>query len=331
MIYRNPLISEDFISNDIMWNIIRIDTKSFNLSVDVFLDESNIAASNNLPEFILFRNSYDSNSRNYMPMTISDNIVLLSDKKLNIYRRDLYKIHEWMTKYRNFISAISKCELYATDFLEHFSLLSKKINENLNAISKYSLVEMAKLYPKDSGLRYQLWLDDDQLYQKGGHSYRIKVEPPLDTSRDSKSWNTLTSDMQWIGKSVKRYRPKDRKLIEDFFQKNFKLILNLADKIITIEEFKSKFKKIDDIDEDEELEEDYKFVFHFDDEYDMVINDYSQYNVIDVFGNLLSDEWFSYIEYGKYITKTGETYFKCIGLNSKKYYLYTDKRLIEVK
>ena len=125
MIYRNPLISEDFISNDIIWNIIRIDTKSFNLPVDVFLDESNIAASNNLPEFILFRNSYDSNSRDYMPMTINDNIILLSDKKLNIYKQDLHKIHEWMTKYRNHISAISKCELYATDFLEHFSLLSK--------------------------------------------------------------------------------------------------------------------------------------------------------------------------------------------------------------
>ena len=81
MIYRNPLISEDFISNDIIWNIIRIDTKSFNLPVDVFLDESNIAASNNLPEFILFRNSYDNNSRDYMPMTINDNIILLSDKK----------------------------------------------------------------------------------------------------------------------------------------------------------------------------------------------------------------------------------------------------------
>ena len=126
MIYTNPLISEDFISDNIIWNVIRIDTRSFNLPVDVFLDESNIAASNNLPEFILFRNSYDNNSRDYMPMNISDNIILLSDKKLNINIQDLYKIHEWMTKYRNFISEISKCKLYATDFLEHFSLLSKK-------------------------------------------------------------------------------------------------------------------------------------------------------------------------------------------------------------
>ena len=61
-----------------------------------------------------------------MPMTINDNIILLSDKKLNIHIQDLYKIHEWMTKYSNHISAISKCKLYATDFLEHFSLLSKK-------------------------------------------------------------------------------------------------------------------------------------------------------------------------------------------------------------
>lgn len=333
-IIQKQIISEkdiEFLSE----GFLRMSSQQTHIPVDIFVNEDNMKEYTVFPVVIMFRNSYYPDARDYMPMTVSENPILLSEKPINIFKKDLYKIVDWVIKYRDLLIALSEEKISNFEFLDEYNYFESKkwkrrIYENVNYTPKYKIYEMAKLRPYDSGLRYTIWLDEDKTYLKGGHSYRIKVQP-VDGEKASRNYNELTIDGEWIGDSGKRYSPKDKKAILKFLNDNKELIKQLSDKKINFEKFKECFKKYtpNDIEDIADPEDEYKVIYDFENDFSMVINPDGWLNILSPDGELLNDEWFSYIEYILKRDKVGE-YFQCLGLNNERYKLYTDGRFIRI-
>lgn len=329
-------IIDDLAIEDIICDFIRIDTSLSKLPVDVFCDEFNIKENTYFPNIIFFRNSYNKDSDDYMPVLVSETPILLSRKPLNIFQKDCNLIFDWIVKYRDIIVALSEEKIDNTTFFQYLGHLrsskfgwSDKITEN--ASYSYVIYEMARLNSIESGLKYDLWLDDNFLYKKGGHSYRIKIQPKSG-NKNTRSWNELTLTGVWIGDSDKDYSSKERKSIVEFMNNNKQLIMDLSDKKITFAYFKEHLikyspKKTSDI--DEYKDDDFKIVYSFDNGFDMIVNQDYNYNILDENGEVLSDDWYLFIDFRVYKEKNKE-YFVCTNKQGVKYKLYTDKRFIKI-
>lgn len=181
-----------------------------------------------------------------------------------------------------------------------------------------------------------MWLDNDQTYVKGGHWHRIKVE---DTKHSNKttSWNTLTlNGYEFIGDDSKNYKSSDKRDIVEFVDKNKELIMDLADRKITFEEFKKRFvkngedvnNKIIDVPEPVAKDIEWSTLYTFSNGYSIVLNKNFNYNVENPDGELISDIWFSEISYELNRDKEG-IYFICYDyINDKIYKLYTDSHFV---
>lgn len=319
MIQRNNIINDEDINN-LIYNTLPafLFTKDTKLPVDIIIFENNFLKYH-LPLFLLFRNSYNKNIEDYIPVLISNEPVILSSKRIKILKKDFYKIYFWIIRYNKLIKQLSKQNI---SYLTFIKKIKNNINENYNII-----LEMACIMPENTGLRYKIWLDQGELYKKGGHSYRIKVQP-VNKIKETTAFNTLTLDGEWIGDTVNKYSPKDKKSIEIWLNNNKQLIKDLADKKITFNDFLLLSKKFKSKFNDNFIEDDintlnYGSIYQYDNNYDLVINNDKQYNIINDNGELINDDWFQYIDFKLYQDNKG-IYFKCIGLNDKHYKLYTN-------
>ena len=79
----------------------RLDRHRFGLPVDVFIDCTNFADLYQHPILIYFRNSYNENSWNKLPLTVEETPRLYTDADVNITKDDLRKIIVWVAQNRN--------------------------------------------------------------------------------------------------------------------------------------------------------------------------------------------------------------------------------------
>jgi len=82
-----------------MWQYERISPKESGLSVDIFVDDDASYQSHNHPQWIYFRNSYNSESCDYVPILISkEPEIPLQNHRLNISLDDLRKIKQYIVQ-----------------------------------------------------------------------------------------------------------------------------------------------------------------------------------------------------------------------------------------
>ena len=104
---------------------IRMSPKQTNIPIDIFVNEDNISKYTSFPIIVLFRNSYEADSNDLMPLSVSDNPIMLSNKKLNISNEDYCKIVEWVIKHKDLLIALSEERLTGFEFLDEYH---KKLN-----------------------------------------------------------------------------------------------------------------------------------------------------------------------------------------------------------
>ena len=110
MIEKDNIISEKQIE-DIIYNTVRVDTYSTKLPVDIFCIDTDIQSFIDCPIMLLFRNSYDCDSFDFMPISVCDKPKLLTNKALNITEYDYEKIICWIFKHKEIITLVFKEKL----------------------------------------------------------------------------------------------------------------------------------------------------------------------------------------------------------------------------
>ena len=99
----------------------RLDRHRFGLPVDVFIDCTNFADLYHHPILIYFRNSYNENSWNKLPLTVEETPRLYTDAAVNIYKGDLRKIIVWVARNREYLIRIAREEMNSMDFWKMYS------------------------------------------------------------------------------------------------------------------------------------------------------------------------------------------------------------------
>ena len=102
------------------------------LPVTILLDQGAYVRDLKHPLWLYFRNSYDENENNFLPITISKSpkIIAFADDKINIFRNDLLKIYRFIAKYQKAIQDVAYDRIDIDDFNTNLSL-----NENKQLIT----------------------------------------------------------------------------------------------------------------------------------------------------------------------------------------------------
>ena len=334
MMKMKKMLTDKFITDELCHYFCRMPGHRFGFHMEIYFDEMCVYKDYSDIPFILIGNTYDMNDYDFLALTIEECPKLLIKKDVHIFREDYISIINWISKNRSILSAFANDEIDFSDAMNLLTVDNKKIlNESL---LNFPIYEMSRLKKRDSGLKYDLWLDNDQTYVKGGHWHRIKVE---DTKHSNKttSWNTLTlNGYEFIGDDSKNYKSSDKRDIVEFVDNNKELIMDLADRKITFEEFKKRFvkngedvnNKIIDVPEPVAKDIEWTTLYTFSNGYSIVLNKNFKYNVENPDGELISDIWFSEISYELNRDKDG-IYFICYDyINDKIYKLYTDSHFV---
>ncbi len=156
------------------------------LPVDIFVDDYFSYKRHDHPLWLYFRNGYN-NENDYLPILINNSpIIPLKEYNLNISENDLSKIFTFIVTHLYSLINYANDKMDIDDFFEdlnpkHYSM----------AESKTPINEMATIKPKQSGLPCAIWVDESELYIKGGHGPRIKFQARKD-NKDTHSWATMS-------------------------------------------------------------------------------------------------------------------------------------------
>lgn len=147
------------------------------LGVDIFLDQCDSYKEFNHPFWLYFRNSY-GNLKNYIPITIQDKKVLIGDKKLNVYHKDISDVIKFIDTHFNDICAISEGNMDVYDLYKKLKNLSESTLQETKL-----LTEMSKLSNVMTGLPFDVWIG----VNPKGHWVGVKF-PPNNSIRKSSDY-----------------------------------------------------------------------------------------------------------------------------------------------
>ena len=91
------------------------------LGVDIFLDQCDSYKEFGHPLWLYFRNSYGGLC-DYVPITIEAHEVLLGEKRLNIYRKDLMGIMQFIVTYFGDLHSIAAGEMDVSDLYKKIKM-----------------------------------------------------------------------------------------------------------------------------------------------------------------------------------------------------------------
>jgi len=114
----------------------------------------------------------------YIPLTMSkDPTVLCNTDDLPISPKDILESKTFIKN--NLIKLLKvtegKPDFTWEDFNDTCLPITPTITENIHQ-KKYIYCEMANLFPKDTGLKNIIWVDDSNSYTHSGHWNRIKIQ-----------------------------------------------------------------------------------------------------------------------------------------------------------
>lgn len=231
------------------------------LHVDILLDDDEQYIINKHPLWIYFRNSYNNDIIDFIPLVITPTYCYIPmDVKLNISYYDFDEVRQFCMTFYNIIKSIADCKVDSSELvIAANNMWSHLINES-SIGNKHPLFEMAKLPKSISGLPRDLYIDEDRSYIRGGHGPRIKFQEPLDiktkrkwSSIDYKPSMTLDTSLDELDYFPSTLLKKENEKISNtelnhikyFILANAQLLKDVADEIYDFEYFKQHFKKVD--------------------------------------------------------------------------------------
>lgn len=110
-------------------------------------------------------------------------------------------------------------------------------NEEPHRIYEDQLIEMSKLVKKDTGLPVDIWVDEGNTFQRGGHARRIKFQGDK-SNNDTRSWVPMTISMNpQVMPPTAKHNLTQREVdkIKRFIVINFKLLNNLGGSVSLVD------------------------------------------------------------------------------------------------
>lgn len=226
------------------------------LDIDIALDDDMSYIYREHPLWLYFRNGYN-NENDWIPLVISETecYIPLQDMQLNITAYDYAQLCMYGKTFYKFIKRLADKEIDISYYISSVYSLYNLLNES----NQYTpLNEMAVLPSSISGLPRDLYIDDDQTYLKGKHGPRLKYKSPT-YEKNKRRWpsvlfsdkindDTDLDDIKVYIKDKKQQNDissEELNHIKYFVKANVQLLLQVANKEISFDYFKTAFTKVD--------------------------------------------------------------------------------------
>lgn len=271
-------------------NFFPLTVKKTGLPVDIQVDNNMTFSFMEHPVWIYFRNSYDNNSNEWIPLVVSKQPYLpYPNKRIKITNEDFEEIIDFVYEFRRELKALALSKISTISFIRLVNEYKQSLNEGV-IIGNRHLNEMSVLQKWDSRLPLRLWIDNTGSWKKSQHNERLKVENPFGEDKTDK-WMPiiLTGEVR-----VAHPDKMDKKC-----KKHIKEVLAFVNKykedIISITRGQSDIDDlIDKVDRDYQNSKTHPYEVIKDAKfgYTIVKNDEDLYNYVNEEGKLLSDKWF---------------------------------------
>lgn len=286
-----------------------------NIPIDIYVYYYDELDDINFTNIVIIQNSYNHFEKDYLMFDIKNKVFLNknSNKTLNISRKDLYYILNYIINNKEYFSKLSTGIIRWDEFMKGCRNNRFHINESKR------LYEMSNLATYETGLPVKIWVDTDQTYKLGKHTKRIKFNV-------NNKWATMRlHDCETIG--AENCKSEIINTLKLFVDENKENLSKLADAEISFDYFKehmvifnNKGKFIYP-----ELEPYAKYDNILNRDLEIVIDkDTKLFNILDTDEGILYDIWFDKIVNTVYKDKkTNKEYLKGFK-NNDVYYLYLD-------
>lgn len=183
------------------------------------------------PMWILIGNGANLEEDGWLPFSIEDNAqMLIKERKTNLSPSDIADIQEFIRVNKNLLSAFANGKKRGCSFISEMALPYN--GQNL-------ITEYQKLYPTETNLPVDIWVDDGGTFAKGKHAPRIKF--PAEWG-DGNTRNYVPMGLQ-DGTPIyakSSLPPKVIKAIQQYVARNQELLTALSKKQITLDYYKEK-------------------------------------------------------------------------------------------
>lgn len=306
-------------------NFMPISKKHTGLSVDIMVDNDATYEYMKHPVWIYFRNSYDNNSNEWIPLVVSKQPYLpYPNKRVKISNEDFYKVLEFVYEYRIVLKALANIKISTRDFIHIINRHTENLNEGA-ILGNSHLNEMSVLQTKNSGLPLKLWIDDGGSWIKSKHNERLKVENPYGEKNTRKWMSIILSDGEPRIEFPEKLDSQCKRHIKEvlkFVKKYKEMILKITRKEAKLEDLIDKIE--DDVSNNNDTLQ-YEIVRDAGFGYTIVKNDEDLYNYVNEDGKLLSDKWFDLA--GVFQQRKNNDVSAYVEIDDNGYALYIDGEL----
>lgn len=229
----------------------RLYTEHTGLSTTLFVD-SNKCYVNEYEPVLFVSNKLPYQKRDgYIAIALSNTPKILHiSGATTLTKRNILDILDFIKNNYKILLDIAHEKIDIYDAVPLFKHVIKESDLYLNDICTPALNEMGTLYPKNTGFKRKIWIDDGETYMQSGHSLRLKIED-FD-SKSSREWpaiNIYTLDV-YNNQNKKNKRPiidsNTIYRVKRFIEENFNIIISVSKKEINFEQFKNEIVKIDE-------------------------------------------------------------------------------------
>lgn len=307
-------------------NFMPISTKHTGLPIDIMVDNDATYEYMEHPVWIYFRNGYEVDCNDWIPITVSKNPYLpYKNKRIEISKQDFDEVVEFVYEYRIVLKALANVKISTRDFIHILNRHQDNLNEGV-ILGNRHLNEMSVLHPSDSGLPLKLWIDDSGSWINSKHNERLKVENPYG-EKNTRIWMPIIlSNGQPRVAYPEKLDSQCKRHINDVIQ----FVNKYKEEILRITRKEAKLQElIDKVEEDYSNSNEYlqyEVVRDASNGFTIVKNEEGLYNYVDNKGKLLSDKWFDRVGIFKMRDGKISAYVE-IGYDT--YWLFTDGELIE--
>lgn len=198
------------------------------------------------------QNSYSQYGEDFIPVTVGERPKFINAKdleRLKIYYADLIDAIHWLRDHHELLMMAAKDEIDDFKFAIIIETEAGLVNnDDLQQQTKKRLTEsqhlneMAVFTKEESGLAFDLWLDQAMIYKKGKHWKRLKVQSK-NGNRNTEYWPSYMFPTENTEGGFEKeseandYKSKDIKALKQFIDANLDLLNGLADGTILFSEF----------------------------------------------------------------------------------------------
>lgn len=271
-------------------NIQNVDVNDFTyiyghrlgLPVDMAFDDSFYCLYYNSPLIVFFRNSY-THTGQFVPIVVDKfhNIHQIMEVS-KLYRTDLEKILDFISKYRNELHMLSIKTISSDKFIQIVNSCNERYD--ISNVFTSSINEMCKLSPIYTGLIADIWIDNIGAGEKCGHSNseRLKFQSPKNNNINREWPEMILNDFRIISKNSVDWSRSDIEKLKVYITVNRQMLHTSFVEHWDDETVKNNSIPIDDNNKPVEMisEEPYKLVRHFNNGTSIIKNKDGLFNLL---------------------------------------------------